>query len=60
MEEIKEKINLFKTIWRLDLFQILSTKRIAVLQGRFMEPSATVYIPLKYQGMWKRLANGNS
>lgn len=51
MEKMKEKVSLFKTIWRLDLFQILSTKWIAVLQAKLMEPNATVFIPMKYQGM---------
>jgi len=47
MEETKEKVNLFKKIWRLGSFGILSTKWIGVLQAKLMEQNATAFIPMK-------------
>lgn len=37
LKEMKEKVTLCKTIWRLDLSSVLSTKQITVVQGKFME-----------------------
>lgn len=37
LEEMKEKVSLCKTIWRLDLSPVLSTKQITVVQAKFVE-----------------------